>query len=227
MHRQLDHTVILLMEIIKGQLNEQNVTMAGTKTNRLYLLKQVANISKWIREFDPQNINFVDLQLPTFMHEENKPRRNRIDELKVSFDDQRYKWDNARWNDNPSLADSNSLDSERGRNNMSMQIIQPIINSSSKVLDYNFPSQSHRRSNVSVESNFSVDFGSARPHVNPLYQSYNQNFPKFRDDGQPLFSNQTSRHVESAQISFHNQNRRMKSINVSLPNANGKNVLSP
>ena len=53
MHRQLDHTVVLLIEIIKGQLNEQNETMAGTKTNRLYLLKQIANVGKWIREFDP------------------------------------------------------------------------------------------------------------------------------------------------------------------------------
>ena len=127
--------------------------MAGTKTNRLYLLKQVANVSKWIREFDPQNINFVDLQLPTFMHEEAKPRRNKIDELKVSFDDQRYKWDNTRWNDSLSLADSNSFDSEeRERNNVSKHVIQPIIiNSSSRVLDHrNLPSQCNRRSNASV-----------------------------------------------------------------------------
>ena len=117
--------------------------MAGTKTNRLYLLKQVANVSKWIREFDPQNINFVDLQVPQYMHQEvtMKPRRIKIDALspmKISVDDQRYKWDNAMCNDNLSVADSQSLDSDQGRyrmNNQSMQIItQPFINSSSKVL---------------------------------------------------------------------------------------------
>ena len=62
-----------------------------------------------------------------------KPRRFKIDTLspiKISVDDQRYKWDNAMCNDNLSVADSQSLDSDQGRyglNNQSMQ----FINSSS------------------------------------------------------------------------------------------------
>ena len=80
LHRQLDHTVVLLIEIIKGQLNEQNETMAGTKTNRLYLLKQCANISKWIREFDPQNINYGSLKLPTSLKQLNDHAQSLIKE---------------------------------------------------------------------------------------------------------------------------------------------------
>ena len=72
MHRQLEHTAILLIEMMKAQLNEQNQTLAEITTKRKYLLKQITNLSNWIKDFDPQNINFNDLRAPRFLTEHDE-----------------------------------------------------------------------------------------------------------------------------------------------------------
>ena len=41
MHRQLDQTVILIMEIIQNLINEQGQSLVTIKAQKQYLLKQV------------------------------------------------------------------------------------------------------------------------------------------------------------------------------------------
>ena len=170
--------------------------MAGIKAKRQYILKQVANVSNWIREFDPQNVNFVDLKVPKFISDNEgevtmKQRKNKIDHIirMSNSEDQRQQWDHSQWNDSLSLGDSMSIDSDGGfervnqnygRGNQSMQIIQkPILVSSSKVL------MSQGRfgqsgSNLSIDSNDSGDQCIVQQRPEQTYQGYYPSYSAVR-----------------------------------------------
>ena len=45
-------------------LNEQNETTAQLKSRRMFTLEQMVNVTNWIHDFNPQNVNFMDLNLP-------------------------------------------------------------------------------------------------------------------------------------------------------------------
>ena len=53
MHRQIVHLSILLLEVQKQQLNEQNETTAQLKSRRMFALEQTVNVTNWISEFNP------------------------------------------------------------------------------------------------------------------------------------------------------------------------------
>ena len=58
LHRQLSHVIILLLETTKQLINDQNETQASKRTKRMFIMEQIINVSNWIQDFDPQNINF-------------------------------------------------------------------------------------------------------------------------------------------------------------------------
>lgn len=64
MHRQITHLSILLTEVQKSIINEQNETAAAVKSKRMFALEQIVNVTNWIHDFNPQNVNFMDLNLP-------------------------------------------------------------------------------------------------------------------------------------------------------------------
>ena len=64
MHRQISHVSILLLEVQKQLVNEQNETNASLKQRRLFALEQIVNVMNWINDFNPQNVNYRDLSLP-------------------------------------------------------------------------------------------------------------------------------------------------------------------
>ena len=64
MHRQMTHLSVLLLEVQKQMLNEQNETTAQLKSRRMFTLEQMVNVTNWIHDFNPQNVNFMDLNLP-------------------------------------------------------------------------------------------------------------------------------------------------------------------
>ena len=53
LHRQNNLILVIVVEMIKQQLNEVNDNPACIKTKRKYLLEQAMNISRWTQEFDP------------------------------------------------------------------------------------------------------------------------------------------------------------------------------
>lgn len=64
MHRQMVHLSILLTEVQKQILNQQNESYAAMNTRRLFALEQLVNVTNWIHDFDPQNVNFMNMSLP-------------------------------------------------------------------------------------------------------------------------------------------------------------------
>ena len=64
MHRQVTHLSVLLLEVQKQMINEQNETTAQIKTRRYFTMEQMVNVTNWIHEFNPQNVNFENLNLP-------------------------------------------------------------------------------------------------------------------------------------------------------------------
>ena len=58
LHRQVSHVIILLLETTKQLINDQNETQAAKRTKRMFIMEQIINVSNWIQDFNPQNINF-------------------------------------------------------------------------------------------------------------------------------------------------------------------------
>ena len=53
MHRQMTHLSVLLLEVQKQMLNEQNETTAQLKSRRMFTLEQMVNVTNWIHDFNP------------------------------------------------------------------------------------------------------------------------------------------------------------------------------
>ena len=53
MHRMLNHMSVIITDILKQQLNQQNETKVVIENQRKYLLQQATHINSWIQEFDP------------------------------------------------------------------------------------------------------------------------------------------------------------------------------
>jgi hypothetical protein len=57
------------VEVCKNFLNV-NVENATSRNQKLvFMLEQAVNVVNWINEFDPQNVNFKPLTLPTQLKE--------------------------------------------------------------------------------------------------------------------------------------------------------------
>jgi len=65
MHKQTTHITVLIIEIIKGLMNEAAESEVTKAQKRKYLLTQAIKVCSWINKFDPQNINYDSLKLPT------------------------------------------------------------------------------------------------------------------------------------------------------------------
>jgi len=67
-HKQITHMIVLVIEMVKGQMNALSIVNDSDKTkhhkNLMFLLSQAVNVCRWVNEFDPQNVNSEDLYLP-------------------------------------------------------------------------------------------------------------------------------------------------------------------
>ena len=64
LHRQNNLILVVVIEMIKQLLNESNDSVAAIKSKRKYILEQAINVNRWTQEFDPQNINYIDMKVP-------------------------------------------------------------------------------------------------------------------------------------------------------------------
>ena len=69
--------------------------MSSIKNKRKFILEQIINVCDWVRDFDPSNVNFVDMKLPQklkgldkYSNEVTKEytRQNRLVEYKKNLE---------------------------------------------------------------------------------------------------------------------------------------------
>jgi len=65
MHKQAQHMTVLIIEIVKGLMNEKSETEVTKAQKRKYLLEMAVKVCDWVNKFDPSNINYDSLKLPT------------------------------------------------------------------------------------------------------------------------------------------------------------------
>lgn len=67
-HKQITHMIVLVIEMIKLSMTQMSLATDSDKTRHhkalMYTLQQAVNVCRWINDFDPQNVNIVDLVLP-------------------------------------------------------------------------------------------------------------------------------------------------------------------
>lgn len=63
-HKQVTHTVVLLIEVVKQLENEKIDSVSLRQNKRIYLMQQLVNVLSWIQELNPQQINYDHLILP-------------------------------------------------------------------------------------------------------------------------------------------------------------------
>ena len=57
--------MVLVVELIKMVLYSAKETEGERQTKKNHLLEQAANVLNWMYEFDPQNVNFDELKMPS------------------------------------------------------------------------------------------------------------------------------------------------------------------
>ena len=76
LHKQVTHLVVLVVELVKLVMNQLSLISDSEKTRHhkslMYLLQQGVNVCRWVSEFDPQNVNLVDLVLPSDLEQLNE-----------------------------------------------------------------------------------------------------------------------------------------------------------
>lgn len=76
LHKQVTHLVVLVVELVKLVMNQLSLISDSEKTKHhkslMYLLQQGVNVCRWVSEFDPQNVNLVDLVLPSDLEQLNE-----------------------------------------------------------------------------------------------------------------------------------------------------------
>ena len=129
MHRMLNHMSVIITDILKQQLNQQNETKVVIENQRKYLLQQATHINSWIQEFDPQNVNFDNLKLPSSLQDYSrkltKPRNNdqrSFKTLDVS-PKQKHEWFNQQSFEPESLRSSHALQN-RGFGRDQLKLLQ-------------------------------------------------------------------------------------------------------
>ena len=63
-HKQLTHTVVLLIEILKSLINETIDTPAVRQGKRMQVMDHLINVLNWIHDFEPQQVTYDHLMLP-------------------------------------------------------------------------------------------------------------------------------------------------------------------
>jgi len=54
----------VLLEVIRNQITMKKETETEKQQKAKYLMQQQAHIVDWIQKFDPENVNFEDLNMP-------------------------------------------------------------------------------------------------------------------------------------------------------------------
>ena len=60
-HKQLTHTVVLLIEILKSLINETIDTPAVRQGKRMQVMDHLINVLNWIHDFEPQQVTYDHL----------------------------------------------------------------------------------------------------------------------------------------------------------------------
>jgi hypothetical protein len=85
LHKQVTHMIVLVIEMIKSGMTQMSITCDSEKSrhhkNQMYLLQQAVSVCRWVNEFDPQNVNIVDLYLPTDLKQLNDHSRTLVKEF--------------------------------------------------------------------------------------------------------------------------------------------------
>lgn len=63
-HRQISNFVTLFVECLKTLIKEHKESKINRQNKRMYVLKNCMKVLSWINQFNPQNINSKDLQVP-------------------------------------------------------------------------------------------------------------------------------------------------------------------
>ena len=65
MHKQLTEFSVMFVELIKHGVRSGKESEVFRQERLKYILTNSMSIFKWIKEFNPQNVNVENLQLPT------------------------------------------------------------------------------------------------------------------------------------------------------------------
>ena len=60
----MSHICVLIFEMARQLANEQNETAKALHTKRMFILDQTINITNWVQNFDPSNVNLEDKRVP-------------------------------------------------------------------------------------------------------------------------------------------------------------------
>jgi hypothetical protein len=63
-HKQLTHTLVLTMEMLKTLLSETIDSAAVRQSKRMVVMEQLVNVLNWVHDFNPQNVTYDHLMLP-------------------------------------------------------------------------------------------------------------------------------------------------------------------
>lgn len=71
-HKQIAHISVVIIELIKGLISDKNETEVARQKKRNFLLNTAVKVCQWVNNFDPQNINYDSLKLPTNLKKLNQ-----------------------------------------------------------------------------------------------------------------------------------------------------------
>lgn len=63
-HKQLIHTLVLTMEMLKTLLSETIDNASVRQNKRMQVMEQFVNVLNWVHDFNPQNVTYDHLMLP-------------------------------------------------------------------------------------------------------------------------------------------------------------------
>jgi hypothetical protein len=63
-HYQIQNLVILFVECLKTLIKEHKESKVNRQTRRMLVLSNSMKVMSWINEFNPQNVNSKDLEMP-------------------------------------------------------------------------------------------------------------------------------------------------------------------
>lgn len=79
-----------MIECIKQQSTEKKQSEASKSQKQVYLLEQAQTVMQWMQDFDPQNVNHADAQVPPPLRHLTKQANQTTREFpKISMHDRR------------------------------------------------------------------------------------------------------------------------------------------